>query len=364
MKQRRKSNEVTYDWVKTMSFDADITIVAGGRDIGKTFGWRGAVFNDFVKRGKTFVDVSRFDKAVPSVMSGYFDKLLDKNYLGIRDYEFRNVKRTIECRKRSSMKKNPNEWRTFGYFVSLPMFQDIKRGTFTRVRKIGMDEAIIDKELDAVHDYWPNEWRLLQNVVDSCSRERGDERQGDKPRVYLMGNAVDLMNPYFVACGIRAVPPFGYSWYRNKTVLLDYIDSDTYKGFKEMRVNTVAGRMMQGTGDAERLIENKFDAGNDDYIARKTPSAKCRHRFLYNGKMIGVWLDMREGYWFISWKWSDDRSVSTYYITDRDRTVNYLNARLARPLLKELRKCDDLGIVRYSDPGIMAQFREMLRMVQ
>lgn len=362
MRQKRKGQDKVYDWTKVMSFDADVTIVAGARDVGKTYGWRGAVFNDFVKKGKRFVDVSRFDKEVPDVMAGYFDKLISDNYLGICDYEFRTVKRTIECRRKSTLAKN--QWSTMGYFVSLPMMQVTKRRTFAHVRKIGMDEAIIDRELDKVHDYWPNEWRLLQNIVDSCGRERGEESPADQPRVYLMGNAVDLTNPYFAACGIRKVPPFGYSWHRDKTVLLDYVDSDTYKGFKKARANTVAGRMMHGTADSSRLIDNRFDTGCDEFISGKTPNAKCRHRLLYNGSFIGLWLDLREGLWFVSRKWVEGKGVSTYYITERDRSVNYMNARLAKPLFRELRQCDDLGLVRYSDPGIMADFREMLRMIQ
>ena len=40
-----------YDWNKTLSYDADVTMVIGAKGIGKTFGLRKQCIKDFLRDG-------------------------------------------------------------------------------------------------------------------------------------------------------------------------------------------------------------------------------------------------------------------------------------------------------------------------
>lgn len=56
-----------YDWEKTLSYDADVTMVIGARGVGKTFGLRKQCIKDFLRDGSRFVEVTRFKNELSGV---------------------------------------------------------------------------------------------------------------------------------------------------------------------------------------------------------------------------------------------------------------------------------------------------------
>ena len=46
-----------YDWERTLSYDADITMVIGARGYGKTYGLRRQFLRDYIGKGYRFVEV-------------------------------------------------------------------------------------------------------------------------------------------------------------------------------------------------------------------------------------------------------------------------------------------------------------------
>ena len=64
-----------YDWAKTLSYDADVTMVIGARGIGKTFGLRRQCIRDFLKDGSRFVEITRYNNELSGVSDGYFNRL-------------------------------------------------------------------------------------------------------------------------------------------------------------------------------------------------------------------------------------------------------------------------------------------------
>ena len=66
---------IHYNWEKTLSYNADITMVVGAPDKGKTYGLRAYALNAAIKRDERFVEVCRTLDERDSVKKGYFDKL-------------------------------------------------------------------------------------------------------------------------------------------------------------------------------------------------------------------------------------------------------------------------------------------------
>ena len=64
-----------YDWNKTLSYDADVTMVVGSRGIGKTYGLRNQFVRDYINHQWRFVEVVRFQKELAGVSNGYFDRI-------------------------------------------------------------------------------------------------------------------------------------------------------------------------------------------------------------------------------------------------------------------------------------------------
>ena len=76
-----------YDWAKTLSYDADVTMVIGARGIGKTFGLRRQCIRDFLKDGSRFVEITRYNNELSGVSDGYFNRLSELPEFG--DYMFK-----------------------------------------------------------------------------------------------------------------------------------------------------------------------------------------------------------------------------------------------------------------------------------
>lgn len=252
-----------YDWQRTLSYDAPITMVIGARGIGKTFGIRLQCVRDYIKNGWRFCEISRFRTESESTRQGYFDRLQSF----FPEYKFRTDSRQGYI-SRTTNDKNKPVWEPICYFISLTELQRTKKRTFNNVRRIIFDEALID-HADQYHRYLPREWALLAGLVDSVSRERGDVEGGIEPRLYLLGNAVDVVNPVFGWFHIDQPPAPGYTWYGNK-LLLVHILSDVDYG-KTKATKTLAGRMLDGSTEGAVANYSEWSTVNAGLILKRKP---------------------------------------------------------------------------------------------
>lgn len=282
-----------YDWGETLSYDAPLTMVVGARGIGKTFGIRLQCVRDWLKDRSRFVEVSRFKAEQGEIVKGYFDRLepLFPSLLfkveGSRGYV---------AHKPASEDEKP-AWEVLCYFVAMTELQKSKRSTYERVRRIIMDEAIIEHS-DRFHRYLPGEWEVLANLIDSVSRERPESTV--HPRVYLLGNAVDLINPYFEHMNIFSPPKRGYSWHMNKLALLHYVEDGEYGSAKQAK--TVAGRMLAGSEAGQAAAFSEFSREYEGSIAKKPSCAKFQFAIRWQKRQWGLWLDEAEGRYYVSSK--------------------------------------------------------------
>ena len=341
-----------YDWNETLSRDADVTMVIGARGLGKTFGIRAQCIRDFIKNGFRFVEVVRFKNELSGVSDGYFNRVseLFPGYVFKTDARYAYI--ALENEDESNKKY---AWQQIGYFIALSDAQKMKKRTFNNVRRIVFDEAVLERS-DRYHNYLPNEFMTLANVVDTVSRERADT-ESVPPRLYLLGNACDISNPYFAAYGVGTDIEFGYHWYRNKTFLLHYVDSGDYA--QEKLKGTVAGRMLSGTTEGRVAADNKFFVMNDDFVCKKPPRAKFRFGLICNGKKYGVWADFTDGVYFITSK-TPNNATPIYSLTASDGSVNYIAAKQTSAIFKSLAECFYLGMFRYESVETKMGFLKVL----
>ena len=344
-----------YDWEKTLSYDADVTMVIGARGLGKTFGLRLRFIRDWIRDGSRFVEVCRFKNELSGVSDGYFNRV-EREF---PDYLFRtDAKYAYISEKGDKNEKEKQVWHIIGYFCALSDAQALKKRTFDKVRRIVLDEAIIERS-DRYHTYLQNEFTKLANLVDTVSRERADTKSL-RPRVYLLGNACDISNPYFAAYRVSTDLQFGYTWYRNKPFLLHYVKSDSYG--REKLDGTVAGRMMAGTQEAEVAAGNTFQVTSSDFVERKPKRAKYMFGIVVNSKRFGVWVDLQEGLYHITGKIPNGINKPVYSLTASDSSVNYVMARRAEPVMKSFSEMWYLGLVRYESVAVKVDFNDVLNL--
>lgn len=346
-----------YDWHKTLSYDADVTMVIGPRGVGKTFGLRKQCIKDFLKDGSRFVEVVRFKAELSGVADGYFNRLQDLP--DFDKYIFRTDARygwiaEIPQEVEEGKKQPKPDWKLMTYFIALSDAQRMKKRTFDKVRRIIFDESILESS-DRYHNYLSNEFGILANLVDTVSRERADT-EGTRPRLYLLGNACDLSNPYFAAYGVGTDLKFGYRWYARKTFLLHYVEAGEYG--REKLTGTVAGRMMQGTAAAKVAISNEFVGINSEFVRKKPSRAKFSFGIKCNGRTFGIWVDVQGGLYYVTQGIPNNTEKPIYALTAEDNRINYIAARSASKTLSYFKEIYYMNLLRYQTVTVKRLFME------
>lgn len=325
-------------------------MVIGGKGIGKTFGLRLALVDRAIRSGCTvlFAELCRSNDEAKAVSAGYFDKLQAEGYFPEYQFKVERLQGFV-----APAGDDEPEWAPICYFVSLTMFQREKKRTFANVYNIIYDEFVIDKK-DKHHRYLPNEYSILANLADTIFRQQPGD---DRPRhIYMLANACDLTCPYLRHMGINKPPAFGYSWYRNKTVLLHYVepwDAEDRKAY------TLVGRMLAGDDEAAMVFDNAFDVGSVNDIRSKTPGARYSLGIVFQAARFGVWIDYSSGIVYINDQ-IPRGSKNIYSLTKKDGTIDYMLVQRNDSMMQTLVNMFYSGLVRYSSPAIREAFLEVL----
>lgn len=358
-------------WTKIFSYDADVTMVADSRGHGKTFGLREQFLRDFIKHGQTFVQIVRTEAKIVPTSRGYFDALAKPNAKGEmtskvlrkNPYVFRRSGNDYLAQKvprdaGATWKPKKKNWERIGYFVSLSKAQDYKMMTFANVRRLCLDEALIEHP-SGPNNYLPYEFDSLVSIVDTCTRERADDGK-HKPNVYLLTNSCGIVNPYFQHYGINEVPPEGFSWYGGKTFLL-WVGNDAAYA-EEKRSGTVAGRMSIGTESDAMVNSNQFLNARTGLIEGKTSAADFVCAIKCRGFIYGVWLDISRPMYYITSR-VPEKAGPTYALTTEDNDISYIIAMRTTPRIESIIDAYRIGAVRFDKAGTREKFeRDVLGM--
>lgn len=355
-----------YPWRDTFTYDADITMVIGMRDVGKTFGLREQFLRDFINNSERFVAVSRNKGRIPKLANGFFDSVVAKTQdprlrAWADDYKpIFNMKLSRMTMGHKTKKGKICDVQDIGYFVPLSRKQDAKEETFVNTRRFVLDEAIIEPDERQFSHYQLDEWGKLASIVDSCSRERPDDER-HKPNIYLLANACDLINPWFQKLGISEIPEYGKHWYRDKTFLLDYVDASRYSGeYADSKMNgTVSGRMLRDQKDGRMAAANEFKVSTE-FVAERPRSAHYDSGYIYRGKVYGLWIDYKSGLGYVCGKWVRGAGPM-YALTTEDNRINYFTAKEATKALRMVIDLYGVGLLRFENVGVQAQFLQIFR---
>lgn len=352
-----------YDWGRTFAYDAPMTMVVGVRDVGKTYGLRKQLVNDFLKDGARFVQLVRYKTELP-IMSGEYLAKVGREFPG---HMFKTDNRFAWCAERVPDGEKP-DWRCMGYFCALTQMQQIKNTTFVDPYRIVLDEAIIDPALQRYASYLPREYYVLTQAVDSITREQVYEDgnavpRKHQPRVYLLANGLSMANPYFHLLGIRKLPPFGKHWYMDsdgrKTVLLDYVEPRRQD--KRRKSTTVAGRLSAMDPTSAGALDNEFLDASGLFVAEKPRRAKPAFAIAHQGRRYGVWEDRGEGMVYVT-DGAPANIDPVYALTNKEGEFNAFLAARNEPVMRYLVEMYRYGLVRVDCDGTRAALGECLGM--
>lgn len=344
-----------YDWPKTLSYNAPLTLVVGARGIGKTFGLRLQCIRDFIRDGSRFVEIFRYKNEVKGASRGYFDKLALLEELSA--WEFKSDQSGGYIRP-----KGAKEWQRIAYFVPMTRYQDAKKETFARVRRIFLDEFIIDRA-NQYGRYLPREFARYANIVDTVTRQQAGD--GTQPRGYLLGNSLDLINPYFAALGISEPPPPGYRWYEGKTALLHMVPQSE-EAAAAKRDETLAGKLLSLADDSEEAasaLENAFTVKGDSFIEKDVKVLRPAVALVWRGQELTLWA-RKDSYTRYHVKPGISRELEqagrVFYFSRADARIDYRAAKRGEKQLAWLAPVFSAGKITFETPALFETFTQVL----
>lgn len=343
-----------YDWPRTRSFNAGLTLIVGGRGIGKTYGARLNGLNDFLKREQRTVEIFRTKSEMKRVTAGYFDRL------ALRP-EFRACDFRSDASGGFIKTAGGGKWEKIFYWAWITSYQDLKKQTTVNVRQLIFDEFILDRT-NSYQRYVTNEFAKVANIVDTVTRQRAGD--GQAPQLFMLANAVDLVNPYFAALGIDRPPQFGYRWYAKKTALLHMVEQSE-EDIRKKSEETLSGRLLALAGDdreAASALKNEFTLRGESFIAKRCKVTRPVASIVWRGKEFTIWrrvdnvdkLHIRDGIASECRSWN-----RVFYFSRADARIDYRAAKRADKSLRWVGEVFANGGITFETPALFEIFAEV-----
>lgn len=321
-----------YDIGRMLSYNKIFNFVIGNRGGGKTFNAKKWCINDYKKNGKHFVWVRRY-KTEFKRRTQFFD---DVSSLYPDDtFQVKGTKCYI----------NGEE---FGTFITLSTSTTEKSNPYPLVNKIIFDEFIIDK---GSLRYLPNEVDVFLELYETISRLRDDVR------AVFLGNAISLVNPYFLYFKIKPDLRKRFNSYEHLIVEL-------YKNqeYIEAKKNTRFGKMIAETKYGEYAIDNDFLRDDYTFIEPFPPNCKFYCVVKYKGRFFGLWNHLESGCIHVNYRF-DPYTDNKFSLTKDDNEPDWKGIGIIKrtKCLDRVVLMFETGNVRFESIEIKSQFYEFVQ---
>lgn len=253
-----------------------LNFIIGNRGGGKTYGCKKWAITDFLKYGNEFVYLRRYKPELKNIDNFFQD--IEHEF---PEYLFKAYQGQFFIAESSA----PDDWRPFGYYITLSTSKIAKSMSFPRVSKIIFDEFILDK---GVYHYLADEVTTFLEFYETVARTRD-------VKAYLLSNALTVTNPYFIYFDISL--PYKRKIKVNKDVLIEMVQDDDYI---KMKKGTRFGQLISGTAYGRYAIENEFFRDTKDFIQKKEGTAEYFFTLVFKDIEFGVWIDYKKGLLYLS----------------------------------------------------------------
>jgi hypothetical protein len=228
-----------------------------------------------------------------------------------------------------------------GYGKALSTAASRRSSSKPKVRRILYDEFLIDDTAGTNMKYLNGgeEYFLFLNFYETIARGR------DIP-VLFIGNAFSMVNPYFIALGIRIKDIQDNKIYKGKSwTVIFWKDPEFIAG----REKTQFFQATTGTKFSEHAFGNSFYLDKNDFIKKRSKDSEHQFSLVYLGKTYGVWVDWEKGIYFVSSKGATTTRDKTISMSLSDNKPNNVNIRRYRnmPFMKAFRLAADNNSIYY-----------------
>lgn len=327
-----------YDGTKLLSMldvngnQPEIYICTTNRTGGKTTYFGRMVVNRFKKKGEKFALLYRFNYEL--------DDCADKFFKDISSLFFNGEIMTSKRKANGIFHELWLSDKHCGYAISLNSADAIKKYShlFSDVEHIIFDEFQSES-----NRYCDNEIKKFLSIHTSIARGQG--KQVRRVPVYMLSNAVTMINPYYIALGIS-------ERLNNET---KFLKGDGYileQGFIESasKQQSESGFNRAFSGDKYVTYSSQNIYLNDNATFIEKPKGKNTYlaTLKYNGCNYGIREFTEEGIIYC-----DDKADITFRtkitVTTDDHEVNYVMLKRNDIFINMLRYYFDHGCFRFKD---------------
>lgn len=298
-----------YSANRLLTLNCLFNFVISNRGGGKTYDFKIRAIKRYIKNGSQFIYLRRYKSELKTIHTFFNDIIANNEF---KEHELKVKGNTFYC-----------DGKICGYAIALSTALTLKSTSFPLVDLIGYDEFIIDK--GAIR-YLPNEVTAFLEMYETIARKR------DNVRVIFMGNAISIVNPYFLYWNIQ--PDMNKRFNRYGHIAVEIFKDEK---FIEEKKQTKFGQIIDGTEYGNYAIENTFINDNEYFIEKRTSESKFQCAIFFNGKYIGFWFDFKEGKIYASYKY-DPYTSFMFAVTTKDFKPNMM-------LIKNAKKSYWLGNV-------------------
>lgn len=318
----------------------ELYICTTNRTGGKTTWFGRLAVNRFMKKGTKFALLYRFNYEL--------DDIADKFFKDIKGLFFSHYNMYSERRANGIFHElfimesdDKNTAKSCGYAITLNSADQIKKYShlFSDV-----DMIIFDEFQSETNHYCSDEIKKFLSVHTSIARGKGEQVR--YVPVYMLGNQVSIINPYYIELGICSRLNQEVNFLRGDGFVLE-------NGFIE-----TASKAQRQSGLNRAFANNEYVAYasenvylNDNLAFVEKPDSN-KSRYLATIKYMGREYGIRE-YKDLGYLYCDDIPDKTYphkiSVTTDDHNINYVMLKNNDLFINQLRYYFEHGAFRFKD---------------
>lgn len=334
-----------YDGTKLLSMKdingntPELYLCTTNRTGGKTTYFGRLVINRFLKQGKKFALLYRYNYELDDVADKFFKDINGLFFVGL---EMVSKRRASGIFHELFIIKNHDEEtaESCGYAISLNSADQLKKYShlFSDV-----DSILFDEFQSETNHYCNDEIRKFLSVHTSIARGQG--KQVRYVPVYMLGNQVSIINPYYNELGISERLTANTNFLRGDGFILEngFIESAS-EAQKESGIN----KAFKKNGYVAYSSENIYLNDNLAFIEKPEGNNRYLATIKYNGTEYAIkeYVDLGILYCDDRADYSFPRKIS---VTTDDHNVNYVMLKNNDIFIINLRYFFEHGCFRFKD---------------
>ena len=328
---------IYYSPAPLLSQKCIFNFVIGNRGGGKSFSGKNLGIKRFLKKGKQFIYLRRYQTEIDAI----------EDYFADIRFMFPDVK--LE-QKGDKLYINDE---LAGYMVALSKTPSLKSNPFPLVTTIIFDEFIIDK---GRLTYLKNEPQLLEEFYDTVDRSR------DETVVLCFGNAISVVNPHFIYFNVYPDLNRRFTKDKVKSVCIEFYFNEEFVTKKKA---TRFGQSINQRDYGQYNFYNKFLRDSDSYIKKRPQTANYKlYQFILDGIKYSVYQDVKYQCYYIDNTYEANFGLYRTYVLnpnemdDKDRSMILLKKNNAT--MKRIKLWLERGDLYFNNQTTKQKFFEIL----